>query len=127
MRQYKCSDGTWVRSQLERTVWENALRQGGGQYEPLQVPYKVMVTKNYTPDIVLPNGMWVEVKGWFRPEDRVKMKHIRASHPNQLIGILFSKDNKVWKGGKLTYTGWADKYKFHAAVGDNIPPEWYNL
>ena len=127
MKQYKCSDGTYVRSQYERSVWENALRGGGGEYEPTTITYKVLESKRYTPDIILPNGMWVELKGYFRQEDRTKMRRIRASHPDQLIGILFAKDNKVWKGGKLRYTGWAKKYKFHTSVGENIPQEWYRL
>lgn len=124
---YRCPDGTYVRSQYERSVLLRAPLPGI-TYEPFSVPYEVVVRAKYTPDFVLtPSGVWVECKGYFRKEDRVKMRRIREAHPHQPIALLFQKDQPLTKGGKLTYTGWAHKYGFLWHVGEVIPHQWYTL
>jgi hypothetical protein len=120
---YKTKDGTVVRSQFERTVYENA--PDTALYEPITVTYPVVETRRYTPDFVLPSGMWVEVKGRLTAEDRVKMRRVRDAYPQQTIGFLFMRDNKLDKPSKTRYSEWATKHGFLWHIGDTIPPHWY--
>ena len=125
---YKCSNGMYVRSQYERDVIENMLRQRKlVQYESEQVPYKVIETRTYTPDLVLPSGVWVELKGWLRRDDRVKPRRIVAAYPTRNFCILFQKEKPWQKKGKTTNVEWARKVGLIAAAGDTIPDSWYDL
>lgn len=64
-------------------------------YESLVIPYDPpAVTRKYTPDFPLPNGIIVETKGRFTTEDRQKHKHIKAQHPELDIRFVFS-DSKA--------------------------------
>ena len=54
----------------------------------LKVPYEYETTKlayvlecNYIPDFLLPNGIYLEVKGRLTSEDRRKMKAVKKSNP----------------------------------------------
>jgi hypothetical protein len=52
------------RSLLERRVWETIEAvQPEAQFETLKLPYTLAHV--YTPDIILPNGIILEVKGKF--------------------------------------------------------------
>jgi len=42
------------------------------EYETLKLNYTVHAV--YTPDFVLPNGVIIEAKGYFKPEDRRKKR-----------------------------------------------------
>lgn len=122
---YRCSDGTYVRSQLERQVWEDLLSRGvGAKYEPKAWKYQVIETRKYTPDLVLPDGSWVEIKGYFPPPDRAKMRHIRKAFPTQTIRLLFHKDNWLNKNCKTRYSEWARQRGFDWHIGTSIPPHW---
>lgn len=124
----KTKDGTWVRSQYEKAVYEEALHLGRDfRYEPFNKEYMVLEKKKYTPDFVLPNGVWVEVKGYFPREQRNKMKSVKRSHPNQVICILFQENNKLFRGSKTCYLDWARKNGFRAALGTVIPKDWFEL
>jgi hypothetical protein len=127
-KRLKCSNGVYVRSQFERDVLENALTNGQpAEYEPRAFEYSVLIERTYTPDFVLPNGLWVECKGYFTPEDRRKMMWLRKSFPHQRIALLFQKDNTLGRGSKTRYSEWAERKGFLWHVGDTIPPTWFNL
>ena len=128
MKSYKCSDGTYVRSQYERTVYENILKSGyTAEYEPGPVTYKVIETRKYTPDIVLKSGVWVELKGYLRPEDKRKLRRIRLAYPTRNFCILFQREQPHAKGAKSTNIQWAENIGMIAAAGDSIPKAWHNL
>lgn len=97
------------------------------QYESQTVPY--VLPKKYVPDFTLTTKsgktFHIEVKGYFRPEDVVKMRAVKFSNPDLDIRLLFAEDKPIRKGAKLTYMGWAKKNGFTAAVG-KIPPSWLN-
>ena len=80
----------------------------------------------YTPDFLLPNGIFVETKGRFMPKDRKKHIAVRAGHPTIDIRFVFTNPNsKLRKGSKTTYAQWCDKKGFiysHAY----IPKDWTN-
>ena len=61
------------RSGLEEKVSDLLLELGVKyEYESTKVPY--ILECNYTPDFLLPNGVFLETKGHLSEEDRRKMK-----------------------------------------------------
>lgn len=87
------------------------------KYESERIPY--IFTGYYLPDFVLstPKGkVYIETKGYFRPEHKRKMASVKKLNPQLDIRILFySKKEKDIK--------WADKNGFIWAV-ETIPEEW---
>lgn len=94
-------------------------------YEESRLPY--VTYHNYVPDFEVSTRSGVtyflEVKGYFRTADQVKMKAVKAANPNADIRLIFQKDNKVNKFSKMYYSDWAKKYGFPYAIGE-IPKEW---
>jgi len=57
------------------------------EYESTKVPYVLQC--NYTPDFLLPNGIYLETKGHLTEEDRRKMKAVKAANPDLDIRFVF--------------------------------------
>lgn len=93
--------------------------------ESHEIPYTLV--KNYIPDLVLcfPDGrvLYIEVKGWLRPEDRTKMKAVKMCNPSLDIRMVFGSNNKLHSGSTTRYGDWCDKHGFPWAVGE-VPKEW---
>ena len=89
----------------------------------VKLPYTQEAT--YRPDFVLPNGIMIEVKGWFSPEDRRKMKAVKEAFPDADIRIVFGgkASQKCYKGSDMTYADWCNKYGFPYAEKE-LPLEW---
>jgi predicted nuclease of restriction endonuclease-like RecB superfamily len=87
------------------------------KYESERIPY--LLSGHYIPDFVvsLPNGkIYIETKGYLRPEHKRKMVAVKKLNPHLDIRILFySKKTKDIR--------WAEKYGFIYAIED-IPKEW---
>lgn len=96
-----------------------------GEYEKHEVSYVIPASHHtYKPDFKLPNGIFIESKGWFLPEDRKKHLLIKEQHPEMdLRFILQSPNGKIYKGSKTTYAEWCDKYGFKWA-SKQIPQIW---
>jgi hypothetical protein len=95
------------------------------EYETLKLPYTLESV--YTPDFIIPNGVIIEAKGYFKPEDRRKMLAVRKAHPELDIRLVFQQPyNTLTKTSKTTYAAWADKYNFPWAAAHNIPDEWFH-
>lgn len=116
-----------LKSLLEKK-YQTALKKAKGvkvEYETATLTY--VITKTYVPDFVVTNKeghvKYIEVKGYFRLEDRIKMRAVKATNPTLDIRFLFDKDNKLSSKSKMTYSQWCDKYGFMWAVGD-IPKDW---
>ena len=96
------------------------------EYETHTIPYTV--SRNYIPDFVcsFPNGrvVYIECKGWFRPEDRTKMLSVKRNNPGLDIRLVFSHDNKLNKTSKTRYSDWCRKNNFDFVVGE-IPKDWW--
>lgn len=94
-------------------------------YEETRLPY--VTHHNYIPDfeVSTPSGIkfFLEVKGYFRTADQVKMKAVKTANPSADIRIVFQKNNKINKHSKMHYSDWADKYGFPYAIGA-VPEEW---
>lgn len=90
------------------------------KYESERLPY--LFSGHYTPDFVLmlPTGkVYVETKGYFRPEAKRRMAAVKKLNPTLDIRVLFY--NK--KGASKTNIRWCEKHGFLWAVED-IPTEW---
>jgi hypothetical protein len=51
-------------------------------FEPHYIEYTWLEYKKYLPDFLLPNGIYLEVKGRFKLEDRKKHLFVREHHPD---------------------------------------------
>ena len=76
------------------------------EYETLVLGYTL--EGKYKPDFILPNGIIIEAKGFFRTSD---------------IRLVFYDQYKKVQGSNLRCYEWAVKYKFKFANKD-IPEEW---
>lgn len=114
-----------VRSSFEgRTVKDLDSRGVKYEYEPKDRRVGYRVDKKYLPDIVLPNEVIVELKGWFKPADRTKHLKIKEQHPDTDIRFVFQRaSNTLSKSSKTTYAKWCDKHGFKWAEG-TIPQTW---
>jgi hypothetical protein len=57
------------------------------EYESTKVPY--ILQCNYTPDFLLPNGVYLETKGQLTEEDRRKMLAVKKMNPDLDIRFVF--------------------------------------
>ena len=113
------------RSKFEAAVAASLVKRNlPFNYEPVSLAYKIEAT--YTPDFILPNGVIVETKGHFPPEDRRKMLAVRDSNPALDIRLCFmNADVKLTRTARsLTYWQWAERHGFLWAEG-HIPTTWY--
>lgn len=89
------------------------------KYEAEKIPY--VIASHYCPDFVIscPNGkIYVECKGYFRPEDKRKLVAVKRNNPNIDLRIVFY-------ARKEQYIKWAEKNHIRWAV-ERIPTEWLN-
>lgn len=94
-------------------------------FEVGKVRYEIPASLHtYTYDFELPNGIIVETKGKFEPQDRAKHLLIQAQHPDLDIRFVFQRpSDPINKGSKTTYAMWATKHGFKWAF-KRIPREW---
>ena len=95
------------------------------EYETLKLNYTL--SANYYPDFILPNGVILEAKGYFKPEDRRKMLAVKKQHPDLDIRLVFQAPyNTLTKKSQTTYAKWADKNGFLWAASHAIPLDWFD-
>lgn len=77
----------------------------------MKIKYVVPEKKrSYTPDIILPNGIILEVKGRLVKSDRDKHLLIKEQYPDLDIRFVFQcANNKIRKGSQTTYAMWCEK------------------
>ena len=112
------------RSKLEESV-ASLLQELGVcfEYESTKVPY--IIRHNYTPDFVLPSGIYLETKGYWDAEDRRKMLAVKESNPELDIRMVFQAPyNRISKKSKTTYAQWCDKHGIKWTSWSNIPLKW---
>lgn len=114
------------RSGLELAVADD-LEQAGVEflYEPIRVPFvRPPKPSRYTPDIVLPNGIVVELKGRFQTDDRQKHLMIKDQYPRLDIRFVFSNPNQcISKQSTTTYAKWCESHGFLYAKR-SVPEDW---
>jgi len=114
------------RSGFEKTVITRLKLTGiPYEYETLKLSWiEPAKHRTYTPDIILENGIIVEVKGYWDYSDRMKMLEVIKQHPDKDIRMLFQRArNKIRKGSKTSYADWCDKHNIKWAQGE-IPMSW---
>lgn len=115
------------RSGLEERIADLLVNLGVSyEYESTKVPYTLQC--NYTPDFLLPNGIYLEAKGFFDKEDRRKILAVKKANPDIDLRMVFqSPYNKISKGSKTTYAMWCDKHSIPWASFTSIPIEWLTV
>ena len=91
------------------------------EYETLVLGYTL--EGKYKPDFILPNGIIIEAKGFFRTHAQRALKAVKKKHPKLDIRLVFYNQNQKVQGSNLKCYEWAVKYKFKFA-DKNIPEEW---
>lgn len=116
-----------VRSMLEARVMLDLMdKDVSFTYERKKIKYMPPPPKmkSYTPDLVLDNGIIIEVKGLFTAKDRKKHLLILEQHPELDIRFIFSKPHTyITASKKKTYAEWCEHYGFKWAE-DFIPNSW---
>jgi hypothetical protein len=98
-------------------------------FEPHYIEYTWLEYKKYLPDFLLPNGIYLEVKGRFKLEDRKKHLFVREHHPDLDIRFVFDYPNgKLNKGAKSSYADWCIKngFLFCKNSDHRVIEEWAN-
>jgi hypothetical protein len=95
------------------------------EYEKMKIRYVKPATESqYTPDIVLDNGLIIELKGRFLIADRKKHILIKRQHPHLDIRFVFSNSKqKISKASRTTYAQWCEKNGFQYADKE-VPIHW---
>jgi len=112
------------RSGLEERVADLLVELGVSyEYETTKIDYTIEHV--YTPDFILPNGVVLETKGFWEPEDRRKIKAVKAQNPDLDLRMVFQAPfNKISKKSKTTYAKWCDRHDIPWTSFHNIPIEW---
>ena len=115
-------DGITYRSKVEAEVAKRL--PPGAQYENRKVFYTTEHT--YTPDFELPNGVILEVKGYWSPEDRAKLLAVKKCNPDLDIRMIFQNPiTRLNRTSKICYADWCDKQGIPWASANLIPPGWF--
>ena len=92
-------------------------------YEPVKVAYQIQ--HNYTPDFLLPNGVYLECKGYFDAADRRKIRTVVEQHPEIDLRMVFQDPwKRISKTSRTTYAKWCDKHNIKWTSYSNIPIDW---
>ena len=69
------------------------------------IAYKSDIVRHYTPDFYLPDSNeYVEVKGRYTDADKLKMRLVKAQHPNVRIYFLLQEKYLDFVDGKISLT-----------------------
>lgn len=106
-----------------------ALPQKGCIYQPKR--FYVDIPTSYVPDILLPNGIYVEVKGFLRVKDRIKYVKFKEQFPEIDLRFVFYDCESSYQGAvkrkdktKPSLAEWAERYGFIYA-DKRVPTSWF--
>lgn len=113
------------KSSLEISVAKDLEEKGVVyEYETEKFPYTLHRT--YKPDFILPNGIYIEAKGWHKgfADTLRKLRAIKDQYPELDLRIVWSKLTiKATKA--MTVEQWSIKYGFKYAE-KFVPQDWIN-
>ena len=112
------------RSKLEERVADLLTNLGiTYEYESKRVPYTIQ--HHYCPDLLLPNHVYLETKGYWDAADRRKILSVKKDNPDIDLRMVFqSPYNTISKKSKTTYAQWCDKHDIPWTAYHEIPLEW---
>jgi len=87
------------------------------KYEREKIPY--VIAGHYIPDFIIETKLgtvYVEAKGYLRPEAKRKMVAVKRQHPEMDIRFVFY-------SRRSSQIKWADKHGFKWAIKE-VPTEW---
>lgn len=114
---------TAFRSGMEQRLVP-ALLAFGAEYEPVFLRYASRRSRHYKPDVVLKNGIAIEIKGWFRPADRAKLLDVKAEYPQlDLRMVLASPRQKLSPKSKTTQAEWCEQHGIPWSEKE-VPAAW---
>ena len=116
----------------KRTFRSKLEEQVAALLDQLKVPYEyescqVAYTKqhHYNPDFILPNGIYLESKGYWDAKDRRKILAVVKDNPDIDLRMVFQAPfNKISKKSKTTYAQWCEKHGIKWAAVHAIPIDW---
>lgn len=87
-------------------------------YESERLPYTL--SRKYIPDFIIEvsgHKIYIETKGYLRPEDKSKLRAVKQQHPDLDIRLVFYREVP-------SQIRWAEKNGFpYACI--KIPREWF--
>ncbi len=96
----------------------------GALYEPYNFRFPIKIVSRYTPDVVLPNGIVIEVKGWWTGASRKKLEAFKRSYPDlELRMVLATPRAYITTDHKTTQAEWCNKRGIPWAEKE-IPASW---
>ena len=118
------------KSPLEKAIYDKLVKVKNKvfnfQYEGEKLKY--FTVHNYSPDIILtfPGGVkiYVEIKGYLRYEDQVKMRAVKNANPDLDIRFVFPENGRLGGATKMSVGQWCEKYGFPYTMTGKIPPQW---
>lgn len=87
------------------------------KYEEERIPY--ILARHYIPDFILytPLGkVYVECKGYLRPEDKSKLRAVKKLNPQVDLRIVFYRPVE-------SYIKWCERWGFKYAI-EKVPKDW---
>ena len=108
---YKKSRESGFRSGLEEKVAKQIKKANNKlRYESVKIKWVDFAIRSYTPDVILDNGIIIEVKGFWSVSDRKKHVKVKEQHSDLDIRIVFENSKrKIRKGSNTTYGMWCEK------------------
>ena len=107
-----------MRNKFEKRIYDTLKKKKiKFKYESERIPY--LIAGHYVPDFILhtrSGKLYIETKGYFRPEAKRRMAAVKKLNPKLDIRILFYSFSK-------SSIKWCEKYNFPYAIGD-IPEDW---
>lgn len=80
-------------------------------YETHKIKYDVQ--HEYRPDWSIDDQTFIEVKGYFKANDRAKHLYIKKQHPEITVYFVFADSrNKLHRRSATTYADWCTKHNF---------------
>lgn len=126
-------------SRLEHRIHDQLKKAGiKAEYEPETFAYKrrtrstfcsvcgskkTYQNARYTPDFRIGDRIYLEVKGYLKPENRAKMEDFLSCHDGFDLRFVFGADNWITRKRLKKYSDWAASIGAKYAIKE-IPAEW---
>lgn len=107
-----------LRNNFEKQI-EKQLKRAKAAFKYESEKFLYYIAGHYIPDFCITTGtgkIYVETKGYFRPEAKRKMVAVKKQHPELDIRLVFYSNRE--KDIK-----WCERHGFKWAVG-SIPKDW---